>query len=117
VSRCGKCKNCLELEKVKARVLACANPPFSHADDGVVELWNKELERLPCTNKKVEVILTLTESQWCELANAIATKIDRVRRCEYEDMDDEHDPEAWVKELESIYNRVADELQKKGVTY
>lgn len=47
--RCGKCKNCLELERVKARVLACVNPSFSHADDDVVKLWNKELKRLSCT--------------------------------------------------------------------
>lgn len=56
--RCGKCPNCLQLEKVKRRVLACVNPPFSRrsatwphacADDGVIELWNSELARLPCT--------------------------------------------------------------------
>jgi hypothetical protein len=29
--------------------MACANPPFSHADDDVAGLWNRELERLPCT--------------------------------------------------------------------
>jgi hypothetical protein len=50
--RCGKCKNCLELKRVQQRVLACCNPPFSHADDGVVNLWNTELARLPCTGSK-----------------------------------------------------------------
>lgn len=48
-TRCGECPNCLELERVGRRVLAVANPPFSHADDGAVELWNAELARLPCT--------------------------------------------------------------------
>jgi len=48
-NRCGKCANCLEIERIKSRVLACANPPFSHADDDVVKVWNTELERLPCT--------------------------------------------------------------------
>lgn len=48
MKRCGKCENCKKLERVKARVLACANPPFSHADDDVVNLWNTELKRLPC---------------------------------------------------------------------
>lgn len=52
--RCGKCQNCLALERVKQRVLACCNPPFSHADNGVVELWNKELERLPCAGEEAE---------------------------------------------------------------
>ena len=46
--RCGVCKNCQDLERVRRRVLACANPPFSHADDGVVQVWNTELERLAC---------------------------------------------------------------------
>jgi len=58
--RCGKCKNCLELELVQRRVLACCNPPFSHAmrlgsrgdDYGLVNLWNTELARLPCTEKE-----------------------------------------------------------------
>lgn len=52
--RCGKCKNCLELERIRRRVLACCNPPFSHADDGVVNLWNTELARLPCTGQPTE---------------------------------------------------------------
>ena len=43
-SRCGKCENCLSLERGRASVLKVANPPFSHADqthrqriDGVAE--------------------------------------------------------------------------------
>jgi hypothetical protein len=52
--RCGKCKNCVALEKVRRLVLAAVNPPFSSAtgpggsDYGVTDLWNSELERLPC---------------------------------------------------------------------
>jgi hypothetical protein len=49
MNRCGECPNCKELERIKRRVLACCNPPVSHADDGVVRLWNQELARLPCT--------------------------------------------------------------------
>jgi len=54
IRRCGTCKNCKELERVKKRVLASVNPPFSSATDamgrsrGVVELWNMEIDRLPC---------------------------------------------------------------------
>ena len=29
--RCGACTNCMKLGRLKKRVLACANPPFSHA--------------------------------------------------------------------------------------
>ena len=46
--RCGECDNCKKLERVKARVLACANPPFSHASDDLVDVWNRELGSLPC---------------------------------------------------------------------
>jgi hypothetical protein len=57
VSRCGECDNCKKLERVKASVLKVVNPPCSKpsaywpyacADDGVIELWNTELARLPC---------------------------------------------------------------------
>ena len=50
--RCGMCTNCKELERVQKRVLACCNPPFSHADNDVVKLWNEELARLPCQQKE-----------------------------------------------------------------
>ena len=46
--RCGDCETCKWLEKVKKSVLKAANPPFSHVDQGVVDLWNQELQRLPC---------------------------------------------------------------------
>lgn len=49
---CGKCDNCLALDKVRQRVLACCNPPFSHADDDVVDVWNDSLKRYPCTHGK-----------------------------------------------------------------
>jgi len=47
--RCGECINCQKLEKVKTSILRCCNPPFSHADDDVVMVWNDMLESLPCT--------------------------------------------------------------------
>jgi hypothetical protein len=54
-SRCGECRNCKQLAKVRERVLACCNPPFSHADQGVLDLWNKELARLPCERERRSV--------------------------------------------------------------
>jgi hypothetical protein len=55
MKRCGQCKNCRDLERVKSRVLACCAPvkngvypSQSHADDDVVKVWNDELKRLPC---------------------------------------------------------------------
>ena len=46
--RCGDCENCRDVAKLQASVLRTVNPPFSHADGGVLDLWNAELERLPC---------------------------------------------------------------------
>jgi hypothetical protein len=53
-NRCGTCLNCQKLQRVQARVLACCNPPFTHADDDVVQLWNRELADLPCQNTQQE---------------------------------------------------------------
>ena len=64
MDRCGTCKNCIDLQRVKSRVLACCNSirgqtpagavvwSHSRVDDGVVALWNAELARLPCLNPK-----------------------------------------------------------------
>lgn len=48
-NRCDKCDNCRKLRRVQQRVLACCNPPLSHADDGVIQVWNDMLAQLPCT--------------------------------------------------------------------
>lgn len=55
MARCEQCDNCKELEKVKERVLACINPPFSHADDDVVKVWNEEMKRLKCSDPHYRV--------------------------------------------------------------
>ena len=55
--RCDECENCLALEKVKESVLKVANPPFSHADQDVVDLWNTELQRLPCLEKGIGILI------------------------------------------------------------
>ncbi len=49
-NRCGNCPNCKKLRRTQKRVLAVVNPPHSHADQDVVDLWNRELKELPCTN-------------------------------------------------------------------
>ena len=47
--RCNRCSNCKQLERIRRRALAVANPPFSHADQDVITVWNTELARLNCT--------------------------------------------------------------------
>lgn len=59
--RCGKCENCKQLARVRLRVLRCVNPPFCHADQDVVDVWNKELKRLPCMELHNDEQTTMAE--------------------------------------------------------
>lgn len=70
--RCGKCTNCENLERVKQKVLACANPPFSHADDGVVNVWNQELTRLHCLSPGTEGPTTRKELEAADRDNLVS---------------------------------------------
>lgn len=36
--RCGRCQACQELDRLKPA--ATPNPPFTHASDGLVQVWN-----------------------------------------------------------------------------
>ena len=80
--RCGKCPNCEELERVRARILACANPPFSHVDDGVIAVWNTELERLPCDNQVVFPIVHLNGTSRKELMGQLERALTTLRSAE-----------------------------------
>lgn len=48
VDRCGECPACKRIEDQKPAMLACANPPFSHVSDGIVQVWNQLLDDNPC---------------------------------------------------------------------
>jgi len=52
--RCGECKNCLIAEKARIACLKTANPPFSHADDDTVMIWNDTLKNYPCLDTREE---------------------------------------------------------------
>ena len=45
-NRCGFCKACKELEHAKS--VCTPNPPFSHADDATVMVWNRAVLENPC---------------------------------------------------------------------
>ena len=46
--RCSRCEACRIVERTWTRVLAVANPPFSHVDQGDVDVWNWTLAENPC---------------------------------------------------------------------
>lgn len=45
---CGVCSNCKKLETLKHLILRATNPPFSHADDDVVAVWNDGVQYYRC---------------------------------------------------------------------
>lgn len=48
--RCGECYNC---KHVAIMAKGCmANPPFTHADQATVDMWNKTLLANPCERPK-----------------------------------------------------------------
>ena len=59
MNRCGECCNCKQLKKVQHSVLRVALSPGQRVDQGCVDLWNGELDRLPCVSN----IGSLTEKE------------------------------------------------------
>jgi len=45
-TRCGECMACREVEQTKKMVMP--NPPFSHASNDSVRVWNTTLAENPC---------------------------------------------------------------------
>lgn len=46
--RCGTCPACIRLERAKRIALSGCNPPFTHANDMLVQAWNNALILNPC---------------------------------------------------------------------
>lgn len=67
--------------------------------------------------KEIKLELELTPSEWCELANAVGTKADRVENGTYVGDDDWEDMKGWAKELRRIYKKVAAVLDKNKIVY
>lgn len=67
----------------------------------------------------MKVLIDLTLSEWCEVANAISSKASDVRRGRYGDRseDDDFNPEEWADELDAAYKKVCAALDEVGVTY
>lgn len=57
---------------MKQRVLACANPPFSHVDDDAVNVWNKELVRLHCLSPETKRPITRKELEAADRDNLVS---------------------------------------------
>ena len=61
----------------------------------------------------VKVELELTEGEWDELVEAVASKALLVRNRHYGDFDpiDGFDPDDWARQLENLHNKLQDKLE------
>lgn len=62
----------------------------------------------------IKMELELTESEWLELLEALATKARIVRDGAFGDFDplDGFDPEEWASQLEALYQKLTDLMEK-----
>lgn len=68
--------------------------------------------------KEIKLELELTNSEWCELVNAVGTKATRVENGSYFDDDiTREDLKQWAVELRRIYKKVTAILDKNKISY
>jgi hypothetical protein len=49
MNRCGRCEAC---KRIKLAKQCCApNPPFNHASQSTIDVWNRTLEENPCQSE------------------------------------------------------------------
>lgn len=62
----------------------------------------------------IKVELELTESEWMEVLEAIATKARFVREGAFGDFDplDGFDPDEWASQLEGLYRKLSDIVER-----
>lgn len=63
----------------------------------------------------MEITIDLTESEWCEVVNAISIRAEDILKDERDMTEDEL--MAWHLELKSAHDKIAEKLDEKGVTY
>ena len=73
--------------------------------------------------KKIKIEIELTESEWCELVNAVGSKYRQVLDGKYDDEgieglpDTEVKSKEWAEELLGIHDKLVGLLDKEGITY
>jgi len=80
----------------------------------------KAMEKKELKTESDEIVLTLalTSEEWCEVANAVSIRAVHLRHGESPDKDmDAEDVEAWAKQLDSAYNKIAALLNQNHITY
>ncbi len=63
----------------------------------------------------MKIELDLTEEEWTELVEAVASKAVLVRSGHYGDFDplDGFDPDHWAAQLEALHRKLSDRLERE----
>lgn len=60
----------------------------------------------------------MTAEEWCEVANALSSKSARIARGEYGGSEENPgDDKKWISTLDAAYEKITNELDKKGIRY
>jgi hypothetical protein len=65
----------------------------------------------------VTITLTLTEDEWCEVVNAVASKSTQIANGNYGEEESPGDDEKWINDLDSAYDKLTKAVDAKGVVY
>ena len=63
------------------------------------------------------ITVTMTEDEWCEVANAIASKITYVEAGSYGEDMTEGEIHKWLDDLGNAYDKLTDVLEEAGIGY
>jgi hypothetical protein len=67
--------------------------------------------------ERITISLSLTASEWCELANSVESKKLSLENGEYCDDMSEEQIENWADELHGIYQTVSKELASRKISF
>lgn len=67
--------------------------------------------------KTIEIKLALTEEEWAELANAVQSKLNLVRRGDYGDGEEPGDNESWAATLGRVLEHVVGKIEEQGLAW
>jgi len=68
-------------------------------------------------SKLVTIKLSLTEDEWCEVANAVESKMRLIEQGDYGEGEAPEDNEKWVKTLTGAMGKIETALQENSVTW
>jgi hypothetical protein len=99
---------------VKASQIA-DHPQTSLAPEDYVR--PKIIEEVLTSIEPVTIPLTLTRDEWCEVANALDSKVCKIANGEFGPESKPGDNLRWMDTLKSAHGKVTKELEKKGVIF